>query len=61
MDVLGQPHADRGDVAGAQRLVLRAEVLLEALPELGGDQAAERVAGEVAERARRPVRVLERA
>ena len=45
--------------ARGERLVLRAEVALERLPQLRGDQAPERVAGEVAERARGPVRVLQ--
>src|SRR4051794_25321635 len=47
--VLGEPRPDRGDIAGAQRVVLRAELGLELLPELRGDQAPERVAREVAE------------
>ena len=61
MDVLAEPCADGFDIAAAQRVVLGAELCLHALPQLRGDEAAERVAREVAEGARRPVDVLQHA
>jgi len=59
MDVLAQPVADRTDLAVRERLVLRADLAFEVLPELRCDHRAERVAREVAEEAGGPMDVLE--
>src|SRR5580700_7915695 len=61
MYVLGEPPLDRGEFAAAQVILTRAELRLYCLPKLCGDQAAERVAGEVAEAAGAPVHVLQAA
>ena len=58
---LAEPALDRGHFATAQVLLARADLGLHRLPQLGRDQAAERVAGEVAEAARAPVHVLQAA
>src|SRR5437764_1693719 len=61
VDVLGQPGLDRTDLATAQILFARSELGLHRLPQLRRDQAAQRVAWEVAEAARAPVDVLQAA
>src|SRR5947209_8090427 len=61
MHVLGQPDLDGPHLAAAQVLIARSELVLDRLPQLRGDQTAERVAGEVAEAAHAPVDVLQAA
>ena len=58
MDVLAQPFAEIPELAGGQLGVKLRNVLVHALPELTGDQVPERVGGEVADRAERPMDVL---
>src|SRR6202011_191795 len=57
--VLAKPLAERRELAALELLVEVAEVGLDALPELNGDDVAEGVRGEVAEAHVGPVDVLE--
>src|SRR6266851_2737385 len=61
VNTLGQPGLDRPDLAAAQILLARSELGLDRLPQLRGDQTAERVARKVSEAAGGPVDVLQAA
>ena len=61
MDVLAQPLAQRREIARRDAVVERGDVRVGPLPQLAGDQVAERVGREVADQPGRPVHVLEHA
>ena len=61
VDALSEPIANRCDIPDGECAGLGAQLLLDLLPQLRCDQAADRVAREVSERSGCPVDVLENA
>ena len=61
MDVGAQPVEQAGELAAGELLIQRRELRAQALVQLGGDDRAQRVRREVAERADSPVDVLQAA
>src|SRR5579859_2929156 len=61
VDVLAQPVVERAELAGPDLVVEVGELPADPLPELSGDDVAEGVGREVADRPARPVHVLEHA
>src|SRR5829696_5598901 len=60
-EILAQPRGERAELAALELVVQTGDVGRHPLPKLAGDDGAERVGGEVADHADRPMHVLEHA
>src|SRR6185437_10271407 len=61
MDALPQPLAKRAELAGGELVLEISEILVCALPQLPGDEVAQRIGGEVTDQPGRPMHVLQHA
>ena len=61
MNALPQQFPQRAEIAGGELILEVREVSVRALPQLPGDEVAQRVGGEVPDQPGRPVHVLQHA